>query len=602
MSINIPGKKRQWIQPNTSDVLGTIYASKNIDLTTNVGKVRVGQRLYLNTGTGDVAELNSYPAGFRIFNNGTNQIWTIAGSSGTGYVFNNGALTLTSSFSKVTTSGAPTNIDSTLSDIEVLDGNLYVTANDSKAYYVGSGGSWSNISSGLGGAGFFNGLCSYKGRMYAIKAGIVITSWSSSGGTPGSPATIGNAYTVSISTDATNQVITWMRAASNYIWIGTVNLQGGKGYVYRWDGISANWNNTYRLESAGALSCVIKDDVPYIMDTNGTLLAFNGGTFIELATLNRLTNKNLFNPFNKTAQRYIHPNGMAVINGNICALIDGAYFDAAKPNNSQELTIPSGVWEYTKETGLYPKHSFGLMKSGGTLNDHGQTRIFGAGALSEIITGQSAFTTDGTFIAGASYYTDASTTTSGIFYNNRNDDSQKAAWLITPKLYSSTVTDTFERVIARFRKFLNSSDRIVIKSRSIESDFTQITGTWTSTTTFTTSTDVTGMVGYEVEVVQGAGSGKCSHIVSVSGSGTYTVTVDETYAGCTSGTMLCRVQQWNKNGVYAAQTRSSYPFMTQNKSQSSNWIQYKIWMQFTGRDELEDLYIINQTNMKDITN
>ncbi len=582
-----------WSQDGNSDVNGSIWASFNLDLSENEGKVRLGKRLLVAT---EDASINStgVPCAFRDFDAGvgTPQIYTVVGSfvyaqSGTG------GYPSATSFIKITASGVPVNCSSTLSDAEIFNGNLYVTANDTKIY-KSTGAVWSNIS--FGSAGSVHMLCKYANRLYMTDLTSKVISLDSSD----TPATSGT-YTLQLNQSSEN-VITFMRAASNKIWIGTVNSIGGIGYIHEWDGAAVQVTKSYRLESAGALSCVIKDDIPYVMDTNGNLLAFNGGTFKKLDNLNRRNRKLLYNALSTTNNRYIHPNGMAIVNGKINMVIDGRNYDNTL---SIEETIPSGIYEYDENRGLIHKHSFGYTDSTSSIVDYGAVRIAAAGALVEANYSSTNAARNGTFIAGANYYTNATTSISAIFYDDINDTFQKAGYLITTKIPAidakgnPSVQNTWQNLYLLYKKLLNASDKIVTKYRVYEADPLEVTITWVNTTSFTTTTDVTGYwtsgVGGEVEIVAGIGSGKCSHITSiVNNSGTYTVTVDETYTGA-SGTAKARFQNWKKIDSigYNNSIESGVTFDQQGLNPQSNWIQFKIWMLFTGKDEIEKLIIIN---------
>ena len=576
----------QWYQSNYSDILGSIYASFNLDLTSNKGQLRLGKRLLVNAATADTAELTSYAVGFRFFNG---NYWTVAGASGTGYPFNCATISGVTPFAKVVNGGGITGLvttfDSVYSDIEIAFGTLHISnASGAKVYYSTDGVTWSSLTAGAAGDAMM--VTAYGDRMYCTKGGTDVQSWDSafSVASPSSyPNTTSNTLKFTSRTG-----ITFLRATSSRIWIGTVDKQGGKGYMYAWDGVQPSINEAYRLESAGALACIIKDDVPYIIDANGALLAFNGGTFQEIDKLNRVNNKFLFNPFDNDNSRFIHPNGMALIDGKINLLIDGTNWDLSSHNGTHEETIPSGIWEYTRETGLYHKHSITHNKTGDTITDYGQVRVFGVGGLSETIVATSPITTDGTFLAGVSYYTTATVTTSGIFYDNAQDTKQKAGYLVTPKIFSQNIEDSWDKLVVRFRRFLNSTDKIVVKYRTEDDAFTEATITYASTTTFTSS--VTGYaVGDEVEIVQGVGAGRTAHITDITGT---TFTVDETITGATTQTAKARFQTWKKIASYNSQSDEYQNFPV---PEGSNWVQFKIWMLWTGKNEIHDMLLLNKT-------
>lgn len=583
-------------QTNTSNILGELWATFNIDLTENEGNIRLGKRLIINTGTADVAEITSYPAAFSVL--GTTK-YAVAGASGTGYVFSNSTpYPSVASFAKIVASGSPATVDSEYSDMMVSNNSLYVSTKSNSVYRF-DGSSWTTFTVGASDAAYAHMLTSYAGRTYMSKLGSSIQSWDSSD----TVATLGNANTLQLSNTDSN-IITFLRSSSNRIWIGVVNKLGGKGYIYEWDGAALQVTKSYRLESAGALACVIKDDVPYVIDANGALLVWNGGTFKKIAQFNRRRNRLLWNPLSQTNNRFIHPNGMSIVNGKINILIDGRNYDATANSASVEETIASGIWEYDEAKGLYHKHAFGLSKAGATIKDYGGARIAGAGALAELNIADTASGRDGTFLAGATYYTDATTTTSAIFYNNSIDTEQKAGYLVTTKIrpeatkIGPTLTATWQKLFITFRKLLASTDRIVVKYRAVEQEPTTMTITWASTTSFTTtdSNMANYAVGDEVEVISAIGSGMCSHITAISvNAGTYTVTVDETHTGAT-GTAKARFQKWIKIAEVSSDQTSTWKeagFPTANGMPlSSTWIQIKIWMLFTGQDELE--YLIAQ--------
>ncbi len=601
--ITNPYLPAQWNQKNDSDLSGSLWVSFNLDFSENEGKLRLGKRLLANTLTSDVAALAGYPVGFRIQNQTGKAIWTVANTqvfyqavsypSGTGTGFLADANTST-----------PTDCSSALSDIELFNGELYVSRNSSSVSYLPANSStWSTIAS-FGNGGSPTPLCVYGNRLYSVGGTGQILSINTSHVV----ATAGNTFTVAIPDGTTGtQLITFMRAASNRIWIGTLNLNGNKGYIHEWDGSAQTVTKSYRLEAAGALACVIKDDIPYVIDSLGQLIVWNGGTFTKLDMLNRRNKKILFNAAGTDNTRFIHPNGMSVVNGKINMLIDGRNYDNATASaNSIEETIPSGIWEYDENRGLIHKGSIAVAHAADTIKDYGQVKISGVGALAEWNVPSTSTTRNGTLLCGASYYQDATTVKSGIFYDDSNDTLQKAGYFITTKQPAvdakgnSSVQNMWQNIYTVYKKLLDSNDKMVVKYRVYEAEPITATITWASTTTFTTTTDVTAYwtsgTGYEVEVLNGIGAGKCSHITSiVNNSGTYTVTVNETYTGAT-GTAQARFQFWTYIDTisYNSSLPAGVTFDQAGIGALSNWIQFKIWMLFTGKDEIEKLLIVNQ--------
>ena len=403
--------------------------------------------------------------------------------------------------------------------------------------------------------------------------------------------------------DNTRNVITFLRPVSNGIWIGTVNSRGGKGNIYFWDGEQTSINATYHLESAGALAGVIRDDVLYCMDADGRLLAFNGETFVEVDRLpikeNYLTGALL-----ATGDRWIHPNGMTVVDDRILLLIDNNYYIGSLKDTIQE-NIPSGIWEWSKDTGLYHKYSLSHCPvsggGGGSITDYGQNRFGVSGALG--IPGACAFlkqnqtpaSDNGVLFAGAKLSTTATAQIFGIFIDDLNDTVQKYGYFVTPKIYSQNLQDAWQKVYIRHRKLLNSTDKIIVKYRVEEDDPVEATITWVDTDTFTvTASAVPDLaVGDEVEVIQGDGSGKCAHVSSFTGTTTLTVNLDDTFTGVTTRTAKARFQKWKKCGEGTDQTVKFHQFPI---GANNTWVQIKVCMQFTDENEIDDLLLVNKPN------
>lgn len=580
---------KKLVQTNTSDILGNIWTSFNIDLTEQEGKIRVGKRMLINTNSDDVSGFTSAPIGYRYFTvSGNNRIYKVAG----GTVYYAGATaSVHGNFIKDVSSGVPTNCDAN-SDIEVFNGSLYVTGGAS-LYKLDSSGTWSTNGTSMN-SGVPHMMSAYGSRLYITDLLSNIVSLNTSDILN---VTMGTQYTLQL-TIASNpgSIITSIRSAANKLWLTTVNTTGGKGYVYTWDGSSNQATAGYRLHASGALACVIKDDIPWIVDSNANLMAYNGGTFQKITRLNRQKNKLLKSATLSSNTRFIHPNGMSVIRDRVCMLINNQNDDNA---SSIEETIPSGIWEYDPDRGLIHKYGIGLAHDTDTITDFGQNRLVSVGALSEMNLSSTSSTRNGTFLAGVGYKTDNSTTKYATLFDDVNDTLQKAGYFITTKILSSNVTDVWQSIYIKYRKFLSQSDKIVVKYRTVEQEPTEMIITWASTTSFTTtdSNMANYAIGDEVEITQGLGSGKCSHITNiVNNSGTYTVTVDETYTSASNKTALARLNQWTKMPVSGVSLVKNYDNFQFKLTATSTWVQLKVWMLFTGREEVEEFQLQNKVS------
>jgi hypothetical protein len=583
-------QNHMWTQQNTSDVLGDIFASKNLDLTENLGKLRLGRRMVLNTSTLDTGNFSGTPVAFAQWNPTNAQaIFMLAGSNCV-QLSDNYPAAAPYSYTNVGTNFSPD-----VSDMIVYNGNLYATTETALVEFAS--GTWTPVGSALA-TGTAHMMCVYNGLLYVTNLQSQVWSWN------GSTMNTSGGQAIQLGSSLFN-IITCIRAASNRIWISTVNSSGGRGYVYEWDGASTTVSVSHVLESAGALSCVVKDDIPYIMDVYGCLIAWNGSTFIEQARLYRRTDKLFYNSLSTINNRFIHPNGLAIVKNRINALIDTRHDD---PNFEVEQTIPSGVWEYDETIGIYHKHSLTRNHVTDTITDYGASRISRAGAIMEVNGANNTTSArNGTFITGADYFLDASATTSGVFYDDSNDTLQKAGHFITTKIEATdgspynlpTVQAQWNSFVTMYRLLLNATDKIVPKYRTNDVETVDATITWVTSNQFTVpNTSVNAGTYYlngqgnEVEIIQGIGASMCAHITAATlAGGTWTVTLDENIPNAT-GTSIGRFGNWVKISEITP-LNNPVNFNSDTIGIPSTWVQFKVWMLFTGKDEIERILISN---------
>lgn len=598
--IEIPSNK-QFVQTNRSDVQGNIVGSFNLDLTRVLGQLKVNRMIQTTSKANTPnASMTSYPVGFKVFDT---KIWTVAGF----YVHGSASAVADAVFAVDGSSGSPIVCSSLYSDIEVFNGALYVTTNNvlsdkiyKKASDGGGGGSWTTPGNNdLGASTGPHMMTAYANRLYFTVSGLKkIYSIDTSD-------VLATSSTNTLALD-TDYIPTFIRAANNKIWIGTVAISG-KAYIYEWDGAASQPTRGYRMEAQGALACVIKDDVPWIIDSNGRLMVYSNGTFIEKARLP--ISDRLFKSATDTGanDRFIHPNGMAIVNGKINILINNVLDDN---NGSISEFCPSGVWEYDEPifnpqtgaisgVGLYHKYSLSYLPfTTNAVTDFGQIRLSGVGGLAEAKLTNSSPNATGNILAGAIIYSDASNTDVGTFTNDTYEAvtgsshaNQGSGYFITIKIDASQIQDTWQKLVAFFDPLQITGDSIVLKFRIKELAPIEISGTWVSTSTFTTSTDVRTLVGYEVEGIQGTGSGKTAHITKVDvTAGLYTVTLDDIFTGVTTGTAKFRLQNWTKAGSFTDLTSQFYQFMI---GVTNSWIQLKMCFCLTGTNEFSKALLFN---------
>lgn len=580
-------------QNNRGDRLGDIWASYNLDLTSNYGVAKVSPRMLLNVNVSDLANLG-VPCAFKFFTTSNPYIWAIAGARL--FKANGGPNT---AFAQDGTSGTPTSLNSDSSDLAVFKSSLCITGASTSMFILGSDGAFDTPvanaladSSGLHQMTYFRA----QNKLYTVDDNSAGISSLASDLSTVVLSTSGYQYSLNDLVEGSGvnigNKISWIASNTSRIWIGTINQSGGQCKIYAWDGSQASGpNEEYRVSANGTLACVIKDDQPVVIDTRGRLLQLNGGAFVEFARLPFQEKDTPTTYFTNATGRLVHYNGMSITKDRINILVNSQLYDT---NSTNKENIPAGIWEWTAETGLYHKASLGLTKTGVSITDYGQQKLSAVGALVEMDFPSNSITQgsiNGKFICGAAYYTNATTTTKGIFYDDTGDTHAKYGYLTTSWLTSKEDKSVWKDLILRIGKLLNSTDKIVVKYKTEKSTPVEFTGTWTSTSSFTTSTNIVGKEGYEVEILSGTGAGKTAHLLTTGYNATnYVGTLDDTFTGVTTGTFKARVQDWKKMSEFSDQQDDSPTFIFHDAPDSVK-IQIKICLEWVGENELLDIFL-----------
>jgi hypothetical protein len=328
------------------------------------------------------------------------------------------------------------------------------------------------------------------------------------------------------------------------------------------------------------------------MNSDATLLQFNGGVFIEVSKLpikrNALYNANATGSSGN--DRFIHPNGMTLIDEKLSLLINATNNDGT---GSQQDNIHSGIWEYIPQSNtLYHKYSMSYNTIGGTTADYGQIILKGVGALINT-PDQSSYsnTQKGNFLAGASFYSNATTVGYGTFTDNYYDDEQKAGFFSTVQIRAEKFQEMFRKITMLYTPTDDIS--FVMKYRTKKTDYTDFTITWTSTTTFTT-TQVGIVEGDEITIIQGKGSGRIAHVVGTPtfSSPNFTVTLDEAIINVT-GTAKARLQKWKKIGII---NNENMFYQEVGIGNPSTLIELKCAMVSTGEATIDELILDSNIN------
>ena len=598
--IPTPNTQYTYYQANTGDSSqsGNIWSSMNIDLETNKGVLRLGSRLIANTTRLTEANMTDIPISFTTFDG---EIWAIAG----GRIWSTADPFPSDGFSENTDAGSKTNYDDEDSDLDVFDGKLWASNADGWYTKTSKTSGWTQTTDTP-----TAGITHYfrrTDRLYIVQLSDIINSIDGAG------AYSTTDFAISL-TQATDNEITCLASNTDSIWIGAHNKKqtNRRASIFRWDGVSPQVSEIYRLKASRVLAMAVLDDIPYCIDNLGILSKFTGSSFEEVAKL-PIANGSGVNDF--SLENYmVQRNGMIVTeNGTIQILARNILENSV---DSTPENFPSGVWEYSKDFGLYHKHGITYTpRDTTTITDYGQNRLFAVGALAIMDVADDTSSRNGRIIAGCEYNTASSFLTDtprnyGIFYDDYTNTCEKKGYFVTTWFQSTEIQDKWERLWIVYRQLLNSTDSIVCKYRLIEVSPVISAITWVNTTSFTTTVDITaysptalgfdGVIGGEVEFIQGVGSGACVHITNISeAGGTYTVTIDTPVTGATTTTAIARFQKWIKLNPSDSATGTVVPFQQMAIGASNPSIQLKVCMTFNGTNQ--ELLKLALVSNEDIT-
>ena len=585
MKLQIPSQSNVILkQSNQSTILGSLYRTYNIDLQKDIGKVKVTKSLLVKSGIYSSTfggGIGFAPHGIATYQN---QIWVLAGTKV--WVGGNSP---SDGLAVDATSGSPL-LSTNNADIKNFVGKLIVTNGSEIKSYDGAWTSrytYGTQSNSLLEVQDDHIYFSYDG----YKIGNLDSSFTSS---------TSGANTINLLMPG--YIISFIKSDGTYLWIGLINNLGGNSditYVYKWNGSLADVpQGKYIINSRSVLSCDIVNGIPHVMDGNGRLLVFNGVRFEEVARLPIKDGLTLYNSYGANNQRGVHPNGMKydAVNKELLIVVSNL-----NQMGTANYDFPGGVWSYTQESGLIHKYSGSLqpIADSGTTNltDYGHYNTCFGGAIG-IIALTPTSGEKGRILYGMTVLAPGETTadygTACLFTNDTADTSQKYGFFITPEVHSATVADIWQKVYTMYKNLLASTDKIVVKFRTRKDTPTTAQVTWSDIDRITTSTDISSYSqGDEVQLIQGNGSGKSFHIKSIiEDNGDYLVILDDSMpSGVIGLTGIAEFSKWIKLGEVTQNDTQEYKEMVCQHSNVSPMVQIKCSMQFTGDDELYNLYL-----------
>lgn len=330
--INTPRDNQfNWNQPNTSDLFGNVFVTKNITFDgQGYLKLSYSPRNVIDE-TVDASFDN--PAVI-IFNDDYGYFvgtWDACFQVNTNILFTTPTL--------ITTSGVPSG--DTQSDAVWFGGLMPFSQDTDVDYYNPAANTWTDTDITLTNSGQHQMVNFVSLSALAIADVNTVKLYD----TPltATPTLI---TTLTISADFK---ITGMCYFNQNIYIATQNVYGGHAFMYIWNGLGTAAQQAFEVDSNMIFSiCQHKDSV-YLLTGNGSLLRFNGGGFdIASAFPVFYTDQSLSDTSNIGMYKNIMKS-----NGNLL------YILFTNQNNTQNLLLdqPDGLWCYDENIGLYHRYS-----------------------------------------------------------------------------------------------------------------------------------------------------------------------------------------------------------------------------------------------------
>lgn len=351
-------------------------------------------------------------------------------------------------------------------------------------------------------------------------------------------------------------------ASSDRFWFGLQGDVGQNAKIIEWDGFALTYNNEYELQGSFPLTGWLKNGIPYYITELGYIFKYAGGGFNKVQEFPMREDGQVFSS-SLTAENTILPYG-SWIDGDV------VYINVGAPvrTGSSDLTggshrMRSGVWIFnTSNLNLYHHMGFGEHATAGTDVNYACSPVSIPGAVIRQITSNTPqlVASASVPIGGAAWN---SSSVTGIYQEiasnvQTSNGGRNRGYIITPYLSSEEIMDMWEGLWVKFKKFVNSNNRIIVKSRVAEplkdtdaadESPLQAQATWVNTTSFTCIVPTGVAVGDEVEVLTGDNGGCCFDISVLSatpdGSATITVTISEAAPTSSTDTFIARFDNWD---------------------------------------------------------
>lgn len=586
-TFTIPNSLGQTRQANRGN-LGEIIESFNIDINTEVPKIKVAKKLVkvLDEAT---HLSNEVPQALHVYDN---KYWVLTDDNPYYCSVLNDPTNSSNWQEETAFSGAGLSFNS---DLTVFNGLLIASTDTNMTSWNGTSDTTSYWTSTLSGAA----LTTDVPHILHTHRGGQETLFVTNGNNVKYYNTTAGHFTVQLQADMTSCCID---SGVDSVWVGTFTKTGGSAYVYEikvgevlnvldTNGAVADTvpvaRNAYKVEGRAVLALAVLDNVPYIVTEKGNLQAFNGAGFSTVASFpfsysdEELGGVRIGNVQNSNTARPVHPKGMKEHNRSLFININTSIVT----DDYAEKT-PSGIWEYNKDTGVL-NHRQAFCD---TATQYGAKNMERSGPI--LITDNRY-----TFLMAAGETKQGGT--SGVFMES---NSENLGYFITKEIESDTIQDIYESVYLK-AKTMSDGEYIHLKHRLVKANRQFFDGSFADATIVNTTDTNTVAVGDEITITEGTGAGKIAHVTDVSQSATVTSLTLDTAVGTAGETVRIEVRNFLPIGYDATEgyesladsyTSADGEVKRMGDFGTNPWVQYKVVM----KGDIELRQFISKGNSK----
>lgn len=561
-TFSIPNAQGQIRQANKGDLYGELWASHNIDLNSNPGKILASRPLKriatdTNLSAADVVAVHIHEGKFYFATTDTVYDCSVSDDP-----------TVWANWSEIVTLGTE---DLGFETDMVTFGNLLLISlgTDIMSWIPATSTKddnwWVTTISGTA-------LTVDKPHMMHVHRGGQETLFVTDGNLVRYYNATAGHSTVTLDASMTASCIT---SGVDATWVGTYTESSEYAYVYEiyvGEEIASVpvARRAYRIDGRAVLAMDVIDNVPYIITDKGHIQAFSGSGFKTVASFPFAHKSVLLDGIrpgliqDTSISRPVHPKGMRTSGDSLFIFINTRNEDTDfdETHYVVDERSPGGVWEYNATTGAL-NHRFSLCHATTDAGQHTYSRS------TPLLIVDNQFTR---ILCGGEPEIGASAV--GLFGEDRTTAPE--AYFITPEISADTIQESWEKVILKART-LADTESIEIKYRTSKNPaypyYNSVT--WLNATQFV-STDTTWVsveVGDEVEIITGVDGGRLCHITRIELGTTNIITVDESH-GALNQVNVVRVQNWKR--IPTTYTSADGEFKSIGVTKTTPWVQFKV--------------------------